>query len=364
MTLRFPTRSLSLRRGSQVPLPPSTPYDLPLWAVGLAAARETLVTDTHHMAALWTGLFNRMLTKSGELRWRGRGPGIGRDARIAYSGLLGRYMARAYLTQNEGVHILIPLDEAERQLSNSPFSVERTPQNRGLKADWVGFDRNGWVIAEAKATHYGSNKKWSIGQPKELDTAIEQTRRTVIRYRYGTLPARRWAVASQWATEKAKRAPMLLAWDHQDKPVGNRDYGTLEKILLQADILAVLRGLGYRSAVESEEDGPRENLDTSNGNTSIYINKLPVEPGFVAVAGPGGIHPIRNGEEITDWRRLIPENNLVLLSMSRQYVMDGMEGNCERTGPVVEQNWARHAGLTVVWAGADDEVDVSQKEGR
>ena len=46
------------------------------------------------------------------LCWRGNGLGIGRDARSAYSGLLGRYMARAHLTEHEGVHVLVPLDEA------------------------------------------------------------------------------------------------------------------------------------------------------------------------------------------------------------------------------------------------------------
>ena len=57
--------------------------------IGNAAARETLVTATPHMAAIWTDLFQSLIVPGSELRWRGAGPGVGRDARIAYSSLLG-----------------------------------------------------------------------------------------------------------------------------------------------------------------------------------------------------------------------------------------------------------------------------------
>ena len=64
---------------------------------GVAAARETFLTTTVPFAAAWTDLFGEMIADCRVLRWRGNGPGVSRDARIAYSGLLGRFMARAYL---------------------------------------------------------------------------------------------------------------------------------------------------------------------------------------------------------------------------------------------------------------------------
>ena len=73
-------------------------------------------------AAAWTDLFQSMIAVSQKLRWRENGPGLGRDARIAYSSLLGRYMARAYLTGNEDVRVLVPLDEAKRWLQKTPYT--------------------------------------------------------------------------------------------------------------------------------------------------------------------------------------------------------------------------------------------------
>ena len=49
-----------------------------------------------------------MLVEDCGLRWAGGGPGVGRDAPIAYSSLLGRCMARAYFTSQEGRAWLVP----------------------------------------------------------------------------------------------------------------------------------------------------------------------------------------------------------------------------------------------------------------
>ena len=124
-----------------------------LTRLGAAAAKETLVTASPHFAATWTGLFLEMLTTNRALRWQGDGPGIGRDARIAYSGLLGRSLARWYLAEREGVHTLVPLDVAEPHLASVGYAIEKRPAGRGALADWVGMDRGGrLVIAEAKGS--------------------------------------------------------------------------------------------------------------------------------------------------------------------------------------------------------------------
>jgi len=66
------------------------------------------------MASIWTDLFQSILAPGHQLRWKDDGPGLGRDAKSAYSSLLGRYMARAYLTAFEGVRVMVPLDLAKR----------------------------------------------------------------------------------------------------------------------------------------------------------------------------------------------------------------------------------------------------------
>ena len=105
------------------------------------------------MAAIWVDLFKSMIMPGRDLRWSGEGPGIGRDARIAYSSLLGRYMARAYLVEYERVSVLVPLDVAKRRLKGSCYSIEKDPPGRGLEADWIGLDDHGLVIVEAKGTY-------------------------------------------------------------------------------------------------------------------------------------------------------------------------------------------------------------------
>lgn len=165
-----------LRRGS-----PSNPvvagklHSFKLSAIGNAAARETFVTATSHMAAIWTDLFHSLMAPNSQyLCWRENGPGIGRDARIAYSGLLGRYMARAYLTEHENVRVLVPLDVAKRCLRGTPYEIRKDPVSRGLEADWIGLDDSGLVIVEAKGTYNAGIYNWygPYSEPQILQSAI------------------------------------------------------------------------------------------------------------------------------------------------------------------------------------------------
>ena len=153
-SLHVTHRLLWIRRGvSPIPYASGEPCALPLSELGIAAARETFLTATVPFAAAWTDLFREMLADCPELRWRESGPGIGRDARIAYSSLFGRYMARAYLTACEGVRVLIPLDDAKLALRGTSYSVDKLPSEQGLQADWIGLDQHRrLVIAEAKGS--------------------------------------------------------------------------------------------------------------------------------------------------------------------------------------------------------------------
>ena len=100
-----------------------------------------------------------MIANGTDLRWIGKGPGVGRDARIAYSSLMGRYMARAYLTTEERVLRLVPLNVAEDRLGQAGFRIERG--SPGYLADWIGWDSDGLVIAEAKGSFDRSVRNWA-----------------------------------------------------------------------------------------------------------------------------------------------------------------------------------------------------------
>ena len=55
-------RSVWLRRGVAANLGPGSWQPMALPALGIAAARETLLTQTVEMAGIWTDLFRGMLT--------------------------------------------------------------------------------------------------------------------------------------------------------------------------------------------------------------------------------------------------------------------------------------------------------------
>ena len=363
-------REVWLRRGS--PSSPSAPGSWhPLWMsdIGNAAARETLVTATSQMAAIWTDLFQNMVTAERELRWREDGPGIGRDARIAFSGLLGRYFARAHLVGCEGVRVLVPLDTVKRRLVGTPYRIGKSPRGRGLEADWVGLDRNGLVIAEAKGTFDEGVRTWNgpNSVPQVLRTAIAQAGRTAV-FNASTrskLPAKRWAIASRWATERNGKRPALLAWDPEEEGLNEDHYRELGRILHGADISAVLRGLGHVEAV-GMLDGT-ELAGRVTGALRIGIGDRDLEPGFAALVWPGGVETLRRREDI-ERVRVIRDmiSNVAVVTLSSRYAVNitnnpsWVDSEQEVGSDVVADGsrFARRAGLSVLWPDVGEEIEL------
>ena len=353
-------RALWLRRGGvSVPNPSGAWHGLTLSALGNAAARETFLTATPHMAALWTDLFQSIIVPGSELRWCENGPGIGRDARIAYSSLLGRYVARAYLTDHEGVQALVPLEMAKRQLQGTPYVIEKDPSSsRGLEADWIGFDGSGLVIVEAKGTFDEGVRTWRgpYSRPQILQTAIAQAARTAVfaRSPRRKLPAKRWAIASRWGTVDNDRDPTLLAWDPEEEKLDRADYEALGRIFRRADVAGVLGGLGYPKEAQRTLDAD----ETFSRSTRLYVDNRELDPGFAAMVGPFGVLPLRGNSYRLQERRDSAIGPFALASLSSQYAKtvirnplwpdDEAEGDDERS--------AHRRGLTVVWPDAGMEI--------
>ena len=331
-----------------------------LYAIGNAAARETLVTATWHMSAIWTSLFHDLLSPGSELRWLENGPGFGRDARIAYSSLLGRYVGRAYLTTSEGVLTLVPLDVVQRRLKTTPYSIHKVPAgNRGLMADWIGLDTAGrLIIAEAKGSYDRGKGTWHgpTSRPQLLETAKRQAKRTVVRAAHGhTLPARRWAVVSRWGTPGNKLEPTVLASCDDGPPLRPADYITLSRILLDADRRAVLSGLGHADIVDALPSDflPRERLP---GDISLRVRGIEFPPGAAAIAGPFGFRPLRGPDDLDTVDLLvdsgIPQFAVASFSSRRATTFpDPIPPEPAATGDAGGQlaDIAELAGLSVAW---------------
>lgn len=344
--------------------------DLALSVIGNAAARETFVTATPHMAAMWTDLFHSLIVPHSQLRWRGDGPGVGRDARIAYSSLLGRYLARAYLTEYEGVRVLVPLDVAKRQFEGTPYVIRKAPPGRGLEADWIGLDDSGLVIVEAKGSFDTGIKPWrGQSRPQILQTAIDQARRTAVfeRYPRRKLPAKRWAIASRWGTEENNREPTLLAWDPEEEELDKEDYRALERILLRADLGEILEGLGHGEIlpwIDGGSETPEDLLDARAlseripGDLRLRLGNQVIGPGFAAMVSPFGVSPLRNANDLLQVNRIRALSpNIAVASLSSRYVRAVIQ-DFFRSNETVERSvgersvgerFANRAGLTVIW---------------
>ena len=383
-TMSVTSRSIWLRRcDPSSPNPLGEWRDLALSAIGNAAARETLVTATHHMAAIWTDLFQSMIASDSQLRWSGNGPGIGRDARIAYSSLLGRYLARAYLTEHEGVRILVPLDVAKRRFQETPYVIEKDPPSRGLEADWIGLDNNRLVIVEAKGAFDEGIKTWrGPSRPLILQTAIEQAERTAVFVRHPRrkLPAKRWAIASRWGTQDNHREPTLLAWDPEEEKLDKDDYQALVKILLRTDLDSVMGGLGHpeillrtdwagvMGGLEHLEASPSDAAPSERvpGDLWIRVGDQDLDPGFAAMVSPFGVRPLRDENDLLQVRQARNlDFNIAVASLSSRYVRTASQAlrwpDEAKTARERSANRANRAGLTVVWPEAGEDVVLKEE---
>ena len=367
--MRNSCRSIWLRQeDASNPVAPGKWHCMMLSEIGHAAARETLVTATPHMAAIWTDLFKSLLVENcSSLCWHGNGPGIGGDVRSAYSALLGRYMARAYLTEHEGVHVLVPLDEVKRRLQGTPYVIKKDPDPsdphpKGLEADCIGLDDSGClVIVEAKGSFTRLDTKGAIGQAKRTAVFCSPRRK---------LSAKRWAIASRWGTEKNNKKPTLRAHVEEEQELDRDDYRALYEILHLADVGGVLERMKhpiYRQASNVEE------LIAGVPSIELRIDNLPLEdgPGFVAIVGPFGVHPLSPRDEDRILLRRLRDLNFsyAIASLSRRYVEEphsyvekliakATVGELASPSKFMDasERSASHCGLTVVWPHPDENV--------
>jgi len=163
--------------------------------------------------------FEDLLEPGSNLIWRGSGPGRGTEMRRSFSGLFGRFFARAYLQLNHGFVWFTAIDGNNFPLSPN-WRVRRKSRSKTNMPDWICVRPGELAIAEAKGTHQKGNCTRG-GQPGPIKTADGQLKGVVVEKRTGggrltgwnEKSVKGWAVMSRWGTANPVRDPFMYVLD-------------------------------------------------------------------------------------------------------------------------------------------------------
>ena len=160
-----------------------------------------------------------LLEPGPNLVWDDNGPGRGTEMRRSFSGLFGRFFARAYLQMHHDFVWFAAIDGDDFHLSPS-WRVRRKPGSQNEMPDWICARPGELAIGEAKGSHQKGNATRG-GMPGPIKTADGQIRgvRVEKRIRTGSRTIWRpkrlkgWAVMSRWGLANPPRDPFLYALD-------------------------------------------------------------------------------------------------------------------------------------------------------
>ncbi|MNS09574.1 hypothetical protein D3C72_410620 [compost metagenome] len=200
------------------------------------------------------GFLEDLLAPGPSLTWQAQGPGRGTEMRRAFSGLFGRFFARAYLQEHHGFVWFTAIDGNDFHLSPR-WRVRRKPGASTEMPDWICAKPGGLAIAEAKGSHQKSNATRS-GVPGPIKTAAGQISGVWVERstpgRPGTPPVwtpqsvKGWAVMSRWGLTSPMRAPFLYALDPETEgePLSTDDTTSLVQAVARMHLGQTAEGLG------------------------------------------------------------------------------------------------------------------------
>ena len=182
---------------------------LNLWWAAVAAADETIQGGP--LAPAWLRLFEAHLScsETAMLRWRGH-LGESAEMRRAYSGLYGRYFARAVLAAELGITLFLPLRTNETPI---PGGVTVSRVDDGDIPDWIAWDPEDGrhVLCEAKGRLSDPGRRFLGGKPDCIDAGKAQFDRVEVTNSSGRhIAPRDWIAASLWSTDRVRRDPVSL----------------------------------------------------------------------------------------------------------------------------------------------------------
>lgn len=239
-----------------------------MWVVA-AAAEETFQGSP--LARAWLGLFSAQLSSTDKywLRWRGD-LAESSELRRAYSGLYGRFFARALLQQHLGFTNFLSLQRNGLNVG-SGVVVERI--SAGDIPDWIAWSpaHQKHVLAEAKGS-LTAKDFLTAGTPNCIKEGKTQFSRVRVLVNGVEIHPLRWVAASRWATDNRPGEPATALWD---PPVPDQSFTPDEADRHQAAMHrawldSIAPGFGLRTA-----------QDFSNAERS--------QLGVAIFAPPGGI---------------------------------------------------------------------------
>ena len=160
-----------------------------------------------------------LLEPGPNLVWKGQGPGRGTEMRRSFSGLFGRFFARAYLEVHHDFVWFAAVDGDNFQLSPN-WRVSRKPHSKTEMPDWICARPGELAIGEAKGSHQKSNATRG-GVPGPIKTAdgqitgvrVQKRVRNRLGMTWRSKHVKGWAVMSRWGLADPPRAPFLYALD-------------------------------------------------------------------------------------------------------------------------------------------------------
>jgi hypothetical protein len=186
--------------------------------VALCAMGEILQTGPN--AGPMSMLFDELLVPGQvHLVWKAAGPGRGTEMRRAFSGLFGRFFARAYLQHYHGFTWFAPIDGSPTNFSNR-VRVVRKRGKRAELPDWLCAGPGRLASAEAKGSHQKGNVTKG-GRPGPIKTAdgqiggvvVEKSQRINGIRRWIPRSVKGWAVMSRWGVESPPRGAFQFVLD-------------------------------------------------------------------------------------------------------------------------------------------------------
>jgi len=223
--------------------------------------------------------------------------GQAREVKVALSGLLGRFVARAYLERYFNLSIFAHLGNHAINLSRRRRIDVKRLVERGDLPDWVACAANlsSLTVAEAKGCHD------IRGPAKALEGAWKQAHRIDVTVRGRKVTVKRIAIATRWGMATGgPHEPHLSVHDPLDKgdPIEPDDETALFIGLLRLHIANLIKPLGHpeladalyhlvnRSAETLQDDveRPLSLLDTAQMGKITGTHEL--IGGIVTRAGP------------------------------------------------------------------------------
>lgn len=220
-----------------------------MWWIAHAAAEETLQGGP--LVPAWLKLFRTHLSQNDQYAFRWRGDlAESSELRRAYSGLYGRFVARALLTNHLGLSRFTSL---KRNGISLPNGVEVSRIKGGDIPDWIAWDESNrrYVLCEAKGSLTSADFLSTSG-PKCVLDGKAQFSRVITTDNARLIHPSQWVAGTKWATDVRGGGPITILWD----PPVDDDFNDGDKVqryragITRAWLDSIARGFGWQGADE------------------------------------------------------------------------------------------------------------------